>query len=75
MEVAIAQATDAAVKPIEPDQEHLAPAQDVAERARGQQQRGERQRVDVDDPLQLRDAAAEVGLICGSAMFTIVLSR
>ena len=33
----------------------------VAERSSGQEQRGEHQRVTVDDPLQARDPAAEIG--------------
>src|ERR1700761_4112587 len=40
--------------------EDAAAAEPVGERARGEDERGERQRVGVDDPLQVGAAAAEV---------------
>ena len=46
----------------------------VAERAGGEQQAGEHDRVGVDDPLQLRALGAEVSTIDGSATLRIVLS-
>ena len=46
----------------------------VGERAAGQQQRGERQRVGVDHPLQVGEARVQVALDDGSATFTIVMS-
>ena len=46
----------------EPDQEHAPAADAVGHRAAGQQQRGERERVGVDDPLQVGEVGAEVAL-------------
>ena len=53
--------SDPAAKTVEPDLEHPATAEAVTGRARQHQQRRQHQRVDVDDPLQLRGGRAEVG--------------
>ena len=47
------------------DHEDLAPAVEVGERAGGEQERGEAQRVGVDHPLQVGEARAELALDVG----------
>ena len=54
---------------------HLLPSEQVAERAAGEHQRGEREHVAVDDPLQAADAALSDVWMSASATLTIVLSR
>ena len=49
----------------EADHEHPPPPEQVGERAGRQQQRGERQRVGVDDPLQVGEAGVQVALDVG----------
>ena len=49
----------------EPDREDAPPAEPVAERARGEQEGGEHQRVGVDDPLQAGEAGVEFPLDVG----------
>ncbi len=44
----------------QPDREDAAAAEAVGERAGGEHERGERERVGVDHPLQVGEAAAEV---------------
>jgi len=44
-----------------PDQQQLAPADPVAERAHGDQRSGDEKAVDVDDPEQLRRGRLQVG--------------
>ena len=46
----------------EADHEHEPPADTVGERAAREQQRGERERVGVDHPLQVAEVGAEVAL-------------
>ena len=46
----------------------------IGERAGGEDERGERDRVGVDDPLQPRQARVELRCTLGSATFTIVMS-
>ena len=48
-------------EPHDPDQEHPPPAEVVAQRAAEQDQRGERERVGVDRPLQAGEPGAELG--------------
>ena len=48
------------------DEHALAPDQ-VGERAGGQQERGERQRVGVDDPLQVLEATSAASAGCRAA--------
>ena len=63
------------MKSARPSEEHPAAAEEVGERAGGEQQRGERQRVGVDDPLQVGEADESRSFaMSGSATFTIVMS-
>ena len=57
------------------DGEDLAPPVDVARHAGGQQEGGQRQRVGVHDPLQVREARVQRRWMSGSATFTTVMSR
>ncbi len=57
---ATAASADAAVKIADADDEHALAPEAVAERGAGQQEDGERERVGVDDPLELLDRRAEV---------------
>ena len=61
-EVASPHSTEATVKIDEADHEHAAAADAVGERAAGEQQRRERERVGVDHPLQVGEVGAEVAL-------------
>ena len=54
---------------------HLLPPEQVAERAAGQHQGGEREHVAVDDPLQPGTLTLSDDWMFASATLTIVLSR
>ena len=58
----------------EPDHEDQAPPEQVGELAAGEHERGERERVARDDPLELGSSCASDARIDGSATFTTVLS-
>ena len=57
-----------------PSDEHAPAPEQVGERAGRQQERGERQRVGVDDPLQVRKLECSERWMSGSATFTTVMS-
>ena len=61
MLVAAPHQSDAAVKSDEADDEEPAPPESVGDRSGGEHDRGERERVCVDDPLDPADAGVEVG--------------
>ena len=63
------------MKRAKPDGEDPPAAEPVAERAEDEQERGERERVGVDDPLQVAEAGVEVlAGSTGSATLTMVMS-
>jgi len=57
---ASAQSSEASEKDPQPDREDAAAAEAVGERAGGEHEGGERERVGVDHPLQVGEAATEV---------------
>ena len=59
----------------EASREHAPAAEEVGERAGGEQQRGEREGVGVDHPLQVGEGGVQSRWIDGSATFTTVMSR
>ena len=69
-----AQSSEASEKIPSPIAKTPPAAEAVGERAGGQHEGGERQRVGVDHPLQVGEAAAEVLRIDGSATLTTVMS-
>ena len=65
---AVAPSAAAAAEDHQADDQRAATTEAVSERAGGQQERGERERVGIDDPLLLRLAGVETGSEVGEAV-------